>query len=88
MINLTQLRSNIYQLFNIMRDTELYVDVSHNGRAYRIWVEDLKMKVPDYRKKSLVDKVEADRCKACGRLEMNGVCTDINCPSNKKSQAS
>lgn len=81
MISLSQFKANLLQLFRLMIDTKMYVDVSYKGKAYRITVEDLHQDVKrTRRKRSLKDRIDAQKCPDCDKLLLNGVCMNRKCP--------
>lgn len=88
MISLYQFRANLLALFRIMIATDLEVDVNYKGRAYRLHVEDLGIKVKrrhgggQRKLEVVVDDVPNEKCSTCGKLMIAGVCMDPDCPSN------
>ena len=84
MISSTNFKAHFHQLFRVMKDTGMYVDVHFRGHAYRIHVEDLHHKIDrQYKKKSYVSEIQTSDCPHCKKLMVNGVCMNPTCPSLK-----
>jgi len=78
MLKLTEFRVHLFAFFKVLTETDTYIDVAWKGKAYRVEVTDLDIKVP-YRKKSKLPKslkkdIRKMKCKQCGSLMINGVC--------------
>jgi hypothetical protein len=83
MISLSQYKANLLRIFRLQIETDMYVDVSYKGKAYRISVENLKQDVKrTRRRKSLKDQIQAQKCPDCQKLLLNGVCMNSRCPGN------
>lgn len=87
MVNLSKFKDHLLSYMRLMVATELeYVDVVYKGRLYRFHVEDLGQDVVKRRRPrhvSLVTAIKTKKCPDCGKLAINGVCTNSLCPGRK-----
>lgn len=89
-MSLSQLRTNLFVTFALMRDSDATIEVYHRRKVYKLHIEHTNQKVtkrykPRKDKKivpnSLIESVE---CPECGSLIVNGLCMNRDCITNQK----
>lgn len=83
MISLSQFKAQLLAIARLLTSNPgMYIDVVYKGRLYRVSMEDLGVEVVQRRrprKRSLADKIQAEKCPACKKVMINGVCMNSRC---------
>lgn len=83
MINITQLRKNIFTIVTLMMNSSATIEVVYRGVVYDMHFEktDKQPQRARMRSKSSfqVAPIETTQCE-CGSLRFNGVCVNRDCP--------
>lgn len=95
-ISLSQLRVNLFPIFNLMRDTYISFKVSYHSKIYIISIEPtsevLRRKYrrskTNARNKIDPNLIESKLCPTCGDLTLNNLCMNIDCDTNQKKVSS
>lgn len=88
MMSLSQLRTNLFQTFALMKSTDLTVDVYHRRKVYRLHIEETGEKVQKKYKararKAAISNalIDTEPCSECGSLIVNGLCMSKVCVTN------
>jgi hypothetical protein len=86
MLSVHQLRSNLYPIFRVLKNTGTTLEVIHEGKVYEFGVR-LTDKEPEYKRRKrakvevLPQRIDISECPSCGYVLIAGVCMNKKCPT-------
>lgn len=87
MFSLSQFRTNLFPIFNLIKDNAVVLEVVYNKTVYEFSITKTNKK-PDLRRPKRVKKqtpvfsMPATICEECNELMISGICMNTKCPSN------
>ena len=91
MMSLSELRTNLFQTFSLMKESHVEIDVYHRRKVYKLSItptnEKIKTKYKIRKDKKIIPNalINYKECEECESLLVNGICQNGNCPSNLKA---